>query len=56
MYDYPHANRPPASMRADVRQHVPLVSQTALQPLLESSNLVTSNPKIPKKQNVWSVT
>jgi hypothetical protein len=53
--DHAHANRPSALVRADVRQHEPLVPQTALHPLFESSNLVTSNTQIPQEQNVGTM-
>jgi hypothetical protein len=56
VHDHAHADRATALLvLADVRQHEPLVPQAALHPLLESSNLVTSNSYIPQKQNVGSM-
>ena len=56
MHDHAHTDRASALLvRADVRQHEPLVPQAAFHPLLESSNFVTSNSDIPQKQNVGSM-
>jgi hypothetical protein len=56
VHDHAHADRATALLvLADVRQHEPLVPQAAFHPLLESSNLITSNSYIPQKQNVGSM-
>ena len=55
VYDCPNANWPFVLMRTDVRQHEPLVTQVALHPLLQPSNLVASSSEITEEQDIRAV-